>query len=547
VGKTQEETPPISVQNRILGNLLRLSLGTLLSRGLGLAREMLTAGIYAASSGMDAFVVAFRIPTLFRRILAEELVERAFMPPFKSLMSKGKERQAWILAWSCLNIMVLALVALCVGCFLFAPRLVSLLGPGLDLDQQRSALQCTYIVLPFMVVIGLAAYAGGILTFFEKNTPYSLAPVFLSVGVMLCVAGLSRSMGIHALSLGFLVGGTSQFLFQIPFLKSCRRGAPEGSEYTWRVRFPGVGDRLIWGQAGYVALQSMLLKAVEIVETRLASRRAAGSIASLWFAHRLVQLPFAVFGLALGRAVAPYLTEQAALQRTGSFQRGVLSGYRLNLLLFVPLSCFLFLSSREVVSLVYERGAFHGRSVELTASAFACYALGLTGMGLVSLFTRALSTVQSNRSPLFCSMAAAVLNLGLDFLLVQTRLQHAGLALAASLAFAANAVLLGVGLHGWLRRQGAGFTWRDFFVPLCKMLLCALLSMFLGHLAAEKFPVTPQTLWGTLLRASIIGAGVAAGSLLVLGLFPIEEARWLKRRLTRHREAGDKNLPPEAE
>ena len=189
-----------------------------------------------------------------------------------------------------------------------------------------------------------------------------------------------------------------------------------------------------------------------------------------------------------------------------------------------------------MVSLVYQRGAFHGRSVELTASAFACYAVGLTGMGLVSLFTRVLSTVQWNRSPLLCSMAASVLNLGLDYLLVETRLQHAGLALAASLAFAANAVFLAIGIQGWLKRQNGGFTARDLVLPLLKVSFCAFCSLVLGHLAGRIFPFSSQTLWGALLRASTIGVGVALGSLLVLLLFPMEETQWLKRRLTRRKK-----------
>lgn len=525
------EKARVSAGERILGNLIRLSLGTLISRGLGFIREMLTASVYDASGLMDSFVVAFKIPTLFRRILAEDVVERAFMPPFKALMSKGEDRRAWFLAWSCLNIMVLALVTICFGCYLFAPQLVSMLGPGLDLDQQRAALTSTYIVLPFMVLIGLAAYVGGILTFFEKNVPYSLAPLFLSLGVMVCVPLFSGSMGIHALSVGFLAGGACQFLFQIPFVYGCRKGAPEGSGYTWRFLLPSGEGALIWGQAMYVAIQSILLKSVEIVETRLASRLVVGSISSLWYAHRLIQLPFAIFGLAVGRAVAPYLTEQAALRHPDSFKKGVLSGYRLNLLVFVPSSCFLFLCSQDVVGLVYQRGAFSQKSVELTASAFACYTMGLTGMGLVSLFTRVLSTVQWNRGPLVCSMVAAVLNLGLDYLLVQTRLEHAGLALAASIAFTANSLLLVFGIHGWLKKEGAGFSWSDLLFPLLKMGLCALGALLLG-VAAERFcPLSPADFLGRTLRIFLIGGGVVAGSFAVLWLCPMEETRWIGKKL----------------
>ncbi|MDZ7262841.1 MAG: hypothetical protein ONB05_12150, partial [candidate division KSB1 bacterium] len=203
---------------RIFRNLLDLVSGTLISRVLGFLRELVTATYFGTGKAMDLFVIAFTIPTFFRHILGEDVVERAFMPPFKKLISQKKYGSAWRLLSSCLNLMLAVLIVVMVLLYLVAPIIVRLLAPGLEAAIYPQAIKMTYWILPFMLLIGLAAFVGGILNFFEMNKIYSLAPVMLSVGVMIGIIVFKPILGMYALPAGFLLGGLGELVIQLPFL-----------------------------------------------------------------------------------------------------------------------------------------------------------------------------------------------------------------------------------------------------------------------------------------------------------------------------------------
>jgi len=434
-------------KKRILKNLIDLVSGTFVSRILGFLRELVTAAYYGTGKGMDLFVIAFTIPTFFRHFLGEDVVERAFMPPFKKLISQQKYSAGWQLLSSCLNIMILALIVFMMICYLIAPLLVRAIAPGLEEQLFPQAIKMTYWILPFMVLIGLASFVGGILNFFEMNKIYSLAPAFMSVGVMIGIYFFKSTLGIYALAAGFLLGGFLEFIVQVPFLLVKKIKQQTEAKYYPTIQLKEQEFRKVSKESGFILLKSLLDKSVEIVGRILASFLISGSIASLWFSQRLIQLPLAIIGLAISRSLIPYLTEKKALTQEDDFINGIKLGISMNFALILPTITLFIVMGQPIISIVYQRGSFDAESTSLTSIAFIWYAVGLLGLSLNAFFSRIFSIYQKNKMPFYVSIATSILNIILNFILVKTALKHGGIALASSIAFSVNSIILFIYLY----------------------------------------------------------------------------------------------------
>jgi len=364
------------------------------------------------------------------------------MPPFKRLISQKKYNAAWRILSSSFNVMVIVLLVLMALLYLIAPIIVKLIAPGLEDQYMSQAVMMTYWILPFMVIIGLAAFVGGILNFFEFNRIYSIAPAFMSVGVMIGIYLLKPLLGLYALPAGFLIGGLLELIIQIPFLFHREIKQDTQAGYYPVMNINDKEFRKIGRESGVIFLKSLLDKTVEIVDRILASFLISGSIASLWFSQRLIQLPVAIFGLAISRSLIPYMTEVKALDNDDEFIDSVHLGIRINFMLIIPTIALILLLGKPIITLVYQRGSFDEHSTDLTTIAFICYSLGLLGLSLNAFFSRIFSIYQQNFIPLCVSIFSAILNVVLNILLVRTPLRHGGIALASSIAFSLNSIIL---------------------------------------------------------------------------------------------------------
>ena len=493
--------------------------GNLVSRMFGFVREMVIAGYFGASRATDLFAIAFTIPTLFRRILGEDMVEKAFLPPFRQIIAAGEYRRAWILASRVFNLMMLLLLVIMGIFYLFTPHLVRVIGAGLAASEFHHAEVMTYFILPFMVVIGLASYVGGLLLFLDATVTYALAPIMLSVGVIVGIMALRPYLGMYSMAVGFVLGGILQFLIQIPVLIRSSRKSELGMGYRTDSTESMPELREVGRQSGWIFGQSVANKTVEVVDRVLASFLLPGSIAALYFAQRLVQLPNSIIGLAAGRAGVTELNDQAQREDWQGFRQTVITGLRYNIICMVPLTVFILALVEPITSVVFQRGAFDRSSVNLTSLAFAFYALGLLGMGFWNLYSRVYPALAKNQIPLYTSLLSAFLNVGLSLLLVRTSLRHGGLALASSIAFTFNGVVLFGAFNAELRRRGqTAIGWQDLGETL---MFTAIASGVGGLTAWIIYPhLVDISLLASLPRV-IFNWGEVAGLLLatVFGMF----------------------------
>jgi len=518
--------------------------GTFVSRAFGFAREMVVGGAFGASQATDVFVVAFTIPTLFRRVLGEEMVERALLPSFKTLIEQGKRAEAWLLISRLGNLMLLALLMGMGLCYSFTRPLVDFIAPGLDQESARIAVTLTYIVLPFMVFIGLYALLGGMLLFLEEVTAFAFSPIMLSVGVIGVVPFFADALGAPSLAAGFLVGGILQALFCIPFLFRRRLREKYQPRYHLSVSISGPQMRVVGRESFWILLSAVAVKAVDIVDRMLASHLPQGSISALYFADRLNELPLAILGLTLARALLPPLTDAAARGDMADFVATLTKGLRYNALLVGPISLLMIALSLPIVRVIYQRAAFDDADARMTALALACYAAGLFGTTGYGLLTRSFSALISNRAAVLISLCGMVVIIGLKAWLVTTPLAHGGLALATSISFTGMTAVMLFAVRRVVRERGAELP----LAPIAHTIGIALLGSLVAAAVAyatwygvDRLGLTPLRLRWLDVSALL---GVAAGGIvggtvyaLVLAALGVGEVRtawhWLLARVKR--------------
>ena len=520
----------------IVRGFTRIGAGTLVSRVTGFAREVITAAFFGAGTQMDIFVAAFTIPNLLCRILAETTVESAFMPLFKGLHSQGETKRAWRLASRVVVNLTIALVVVVAVGIAAAPLLVGVVAHGFKGETAEAAVFMTRLMFPFGLFIGLAALMGAILLSFRRYHVYSLAPVMLNVGIIASVFALTGRISYVSLAVGVLVGGALQFLIQLPFASRLARDDGE------RLLRPGVGTRdgdvrHVAGLSGPVVIASAIQRVGAVVDRTIASFLAPGSISSLWYSFRLVQLPYAILALAAGRAAAPVLAEQHALGKHAEFKETLLSGLRMNLTFLTPVVLLSVWLARPIVGVVYQRGAFDAADLEMTASALAMYSVGLLGMGAVFLLVRAFAARLDTKTPVKISVVAFFLNVALNLLLVRTPLRHAGLALASSLSFTVHAVILYMVLNVRARGDGAPIRPRELATPALKVaasgavllaVVWALDVWVIGGASGIRF--ADNLLAERLLRMVVLSAAGGAAYMGAAALLGLTEVRHLLPR-----------------
>jgi len=422
--------------------------GTLASRILGFVRDMVVARAFGAGPVTDAFFVAFRLPNLLRRLLAEGALSSAFIPVFSEYLATRSRaelvRMFRAVSGSMVGALALATLVGVVG----APLVVRVMAPGFFADPATGTLtvQLTRLMFPYLFFVGLAALAMGILNAHRHFLAPALAPVALNVAiigaVLLVVPRLDQP--VFGLALGVLVGGLGQLGMQLPALA----GRGMLVRPAMELRHPAV--RRILHLMAPVAVGQSASHLNTLVNTVIASFLEGGSVSYLYYADRLVEFPLGVFGIAIATAVLPTLAEQAARRNPEAVRETLSFALRLAAFISVPAAIGLFVLREPIVRVLYERGEFGPVETAGTAAALGFYAVGLVGWASAKIGVQAFYALGDTRTPVKVAIGSMGLNSVLALALA-VPLAHAGLALATSCAAMANALAL-----AWLLRRRLG-------------------------------------------------------------------------------------------
>lgn len=410
-----------------------IMLAFVLSNLVGLVRQILITRSFGASAELDAFYIAGRLPDILFSLVAGGALASAFVPTFTGLLGKKNKSDAWHLASSIWNLVIVVIAIFSVLAWVLAPELVKLMAPDYAGAQLDLTIELLRIQLLMPIVFSLSGLLMGILNAHQSFLMPAIAPSMYWLGMIFGVLVFVPSMGIHGLAWGAVLGAGLHLLIQVPALIRVR---PSFS-FTFGLESANVrevGKLMAPRLLGVAAVQINFL-----VNNIIASTLTEGSVSAITVAFQVMTMPQVVIAQAIAIAALPTFSAQVAKGKLGELRNSLVATLRGVLLLALPASVGLILLRRPIIGLLFERGEFGVEDTELVAWALLWFGVGLVGHSVVEIVSRAFYALHDTRTPVIASVGAMTLNVILSLTLPGLFLRrgwlpHGGLALANSLA-----------------------------------------------------------------------------------------------------------------
>ena len=480
ISHTSKKPPPVVSGRGLLKSTSVVSSMTLLSRVLGLVRDVVFARFFGATIVMDAFIVANRIPNMLRRFFAEGAFSQGFVPVMSRYREGHSHEEARELVDAVAGTLGLILVVVTAIGVIAAPLLVLIVAPGFIGDDGRFDLATLMLrfTFPYLLFVSLTAFAGGILNTYGKFAVPAFTPVILNAVLIAFAIWLAPFLDEPGMALAYavLVAGVIQLAFQLPFLAKIK-AVPRP---RWRPGHEGVR------RIGALMLPAIFGSSVAQINVLLggiiASLLGVGKISLLYFSDRLMEFPLGLFGIALATVTLPHLSRQHAAKSARGFSNTVDWSMKLVVLVAVPAACGLIVMAEPLVTTIFYGGVFTEFDVRMTALSLQAFSLGLVGFSFVKILAPAYFAREDTRTPVRIGLIA----LGVNFVLSVTLAYfmqragyigtHAGLALAISIAALVNAWLL----YRGLRRDGIvhhSSGWRSLLLKFLAANACMVICL----------------------------------------------------------------------
>jgi putative peptidoglycan lipid II flippase len=412
---------------------------TLLSRILGLVRDMVLAYFFGSKMAADAFFVAFRIPNLLRRFFAEGSLTIAFIPVFTETLTRKSKQDAFELARAVLTLLSLVLVVVTILGVLLSPWIVRIQAYGFGASGAKYELTVllTRITFPYIFLVSLVAFFMGVLNSLRHFAAPAAAPILLNVGIIAGAMWISPRLSepIVGVAIGVIIGGILQVLLQIPWI--LQKGF--SLRPLWMPGHPAVK------RIGLLMVPAIFGSAIyqvnQFIGTLLASFLTQGSISWLYYADRIVEFPLGVFAIAISTAALPSLAKQVAGKDLSEFRETL--GHSLRLVFFIttPATVGMIILRVPIIEVFFQRGAFDHLTTLMTAQALLFYSLGLWAFSASRVMLSAFYAFQDTKTPVQVATITMIANVLLSLLLMGP-LRHGGLALALSLSSTVQLLLL---------------------------------------------------------------------------------------------------------
>jgi putative peptidoglycan lipid II flippase len=498
---------------------------TMLSRFLGLARDVVFARVIGAEALADVFFVAFKIPNFFRRLFAEGAFAQAFVPILGEYREKGSAAAVRQLVSRVAGNLGLCLILLTLFIVVASPLMAAIFAPSWYMDNPSkfaATSEMLRITFPYLLFISMTGLAGAVLNSYDRFAVPAFTPLLLNLCLILAAlfAAPLFDQPAYALAWGVLVAGIVQFLFQLPFLKTIHM-----------LPMPSID----WQDSGVKKVLALMAPAIFgvsvsqinlLLDTVLATFLPTGSVSWLYYSDRLSELPLGVFGIAIATVILPNLSRHHVAQSTQAFSQTLDWALKMILLIAVPAAAALILLAEPIlVTLFYYGEVMTMRDMTMASLSLKAYAAGLIAFMLIKVLAPGFFARQDMRTPVRIGVIAMVMNMLFNLVLViplhsYWQIGHLGLAAATSLSAFLNAILLYFALrnqgiyqpvNGWLR-----FFIRLAIAVLVMLLILIQLSNVLGGLESfYSFNWIQRVAYlGLLCGAGFVGFAI---SLLLLG------------------------------
>ncbi len=466
-------------------NLGSMSVAVLISRVFGLVRDIFFARFFGATFVADAFNVSFQIPNLLRKLFGEGALSAAFIPIY-SEYSVNKSRDEQIrFALNVLSLLTFFLFILSILGILLAPLIVRIFAPGFDIETYELTVRLTRILFPYLLLIGLSSTLISILNFHGYFFIPGLSSALLNIGMIGALffstffENLSTREEVIFLAIGVLIGGVLQTVINFPLL------AKIGYRVKLHLTTKGealknLGQRFIPGVIG-LAIRDINL----IADTILASFLISGSIAALQYGNRLMQLPLGIIGISASSAVLPLFSRYTSEKKWDSLSETFRFGLASLTYVMIPITLIFIALGEDIITLLFKRGAFDEFALKMTYNALLFYSLGLLFFSLNRTVIPLFYAFKDTKTPVKISAFIVAVNIILNIILMQY-LQHAGLALASSIAALVHFCIL----MSIMKKKMPVICIKPLWINTIKILFMSFIVYLLIKLLAPFFPAS---------------------------------------------------------
>ncbi|RZG66754.1 murein biosynthesis integral membrane protein MurJ [Acinetobacter junii] len=424
---------------------------TMLSRVLGLVRDIVLLNVFGAGKDFDTFVVAFRIPNFFRRLFAEGAFSQAFIPVLTEYKTSKTHAEVQILISRVFGCLLTAMSLLTFVAMVAAPAIIYLYAPGFHNDPEKFdlAVDMFRLTIPYLMFMSLTAFASSILNSYGSFASPAFSPVLLNIAMIAGAWWLTPFMAEPIMALGWavVVAGVLQLAIQIPELWKKNLLIPPKVDF----KHEGV-DRIL--KLMLPALFGVSVTQINLLlNTIWASFMQDGSVSWLYSAERMTELPLGLIGVAIGTVILPSLSARHAEQDQAKFKSMIDWAAKIIMLVGIPASIALFMLSTPIIQALFQRGEFTLEDTHMTALALQCMSAGVISFMLIKVFAPGFYAQQDTKTPVRVGLMAVAANAILNvvfigfFKLIDWHAEHMALALASSGSALVNAGMLYFYLH----------------------------------------------------------------------------------------------------
>lgn len=433
---------------RLFRSTLIVSCLTMISRILGLVRDMVLMSVFGATGLMDAFLVAFKIPNFLRRLFADGAFSQAFVPILTEYKETKQKTDIKLLISRFAGTFSILLIILTTLVIILSPLLINIFAVGFDQQQSILASELLQITFPYLFFIAITGFFSSILQSYEKFFLPAFVPILLNIAMIigaLCIAPL-LDMSIKTLAYAVVVAGLIQMLIQLPNLYRL------GFLVKPQIDFSDNGVKRIFRLMLPAIFAVSITQINVLINTIFASMMITGSVSWLYTAERLSELPLGFIGIAIGAVILPNLTKYQTKTDDKNFQQTLDWATRLVLLVGVPASVALFLLADTIMITLFQQGNFSYHDAMMSGFALECMSGGILGFMLIKIFTPAFFARQDDKTPVKIGAISILSNIVLSLVFIgifywQNLALHGALALATTGASFVNVGLLYYQLH----------------------------------------------------------------------------------------------------
>jgi len=439
---------------------------TLIGKILGLVREMFLAGKYSVGKEASAFVAASQIPRIFFDVIFASAISASFIPIFNEYIKKQGKEKAFRLSNNFVTIMTLLSTAITVFGIIFAPFLTNIFASGFDIETAQLCTKLLRMLFPTTIFTAAAfSFVGILQSMDEFNIPAAMS-IASNIIIIIYFVFFNDKFGVYGLTVAFLIGWAMQAIIQIPSLLK------KGYKYRFLIDINDDGIKRIFVLMVPVMVSTWIQPINLAINTNFASTLFEGSgVSALNYANSVYSIIIGVFVLSIANVIFPKLSRMSVENDSNSFGKTISDTLEVMAFFIIPMAIGLMVLSREIISLVFERGNFDYFAVDITSKALFYFSVGMPGFGIQNILSRAFYAKQKGRMPLISGIISILINVIICTLLID-KMDVGGLALASALSQTVAAIILLVPMN-----REYGIISNNLVKEIIKIIISAMVMM----------------------------------------------------------------------